>query len=186
MRSRRGASLVELLVVMSACAAILTTSAVLLHRALHAQTKSRAFLAGQRNALRLSDQLRQDVHRASAVLEKDLPPGVVLRLQIWNSQFAEYRYAAGLVERTVRAGDEVKSRETFEFPATSKLIVRQEANPRRVVLSLANDPTIDELPREGEPRPDLKTFAVPVHLHVEACLGRDAKYREPPGKEPPE
>src|SRR5206468_8588477 len=101
MKIRRGASLVELLVVMSACTSILTTSVVLVHRVMHVQSKARSSLAAQRSALRLSEQFRRDVDQTHDALANDLPAEVVLQLQLPEKQTVEYRYLAGVVRRTL-------------------------------------------------------------------------------------
>ncbi|HND56023.1 MAG TPA: hypothetical protein PLV92_26590 [Pirellulaceae bacterium] len=66
MKPRPGATLVELLIVMSACSVVLTTSAVLMHRVFRAHSQSQAFLASQRNGQRFAEQLRRDIHRATS------------------------------------------------------------------------------------------------------------------------
>ena len=66
MKPRPGATLVELLIVMSACSVVLTTSAVVMHRVFRAHSQSQAFLASQRNGRRFAEQLRRDIHRATS------------------------------------------------------------------------------------------------------------------------
>ena len=171
MKTRRGISLVELVVVLTACSAVLTTSAVLLHRVMHLHGKTRSFLSAQRNALRLSDQFRADVHRAGTVLENDRPDEAALRLRLLEGQIVEYRHELGVVRRTLSAGDQVVSREDFTFPPESKVAIRHTDSPPRVVLTITNDPAMDDSPA-------LKSFAAPVNLHAEASLGRDARFRD--------
>lgn len=60
---RRGVSLIELLVVMSAATVILTLSTGLIHRIMHAQSKARGLAEIERTTLRLGNRFRRDVHR---------------------------------------------------------------------------------------------------------------------------
>lgn len=180
MKTRRGVSLVELLVVMSACSALLTISAVLLHRMMHSQTKTRAFFAVQRSGLRLAEQFRSDVHRAASATTDDLPDQVVLRLQLTASQQVEYRYAAGIVQRTLLEGDKTVGREEFVFPPSSEMTVSKQDSPSLIVLSVTSTP--------GDPGgPAQQSFATPVHLRVEARPSRDQQYAGvSPGQETPQ
>jgi hypothetical protein len=171
MKTRRASSLVEIVVVLTALSAILTTSAVLLHRAMHLHGKSRSFLSAQRSALRLSDQFRQDTHRAEAVLEDDPLDKGAIRLRLAEAQIVEYRHEAGVVRRALSREDKLISREEYAFPPESKVRISPSDPPGRLTLSISCDPTVDD-------SPDLKSFAVPVCLHVEARLGREARFRE--------
>ena len=64
MTTRRGVSLVEVITLMTSCTAILTMSAVLIHRTMRAQEQMRYFFAVERAAQRLAEQFREDVHGA--------------------------------------------------------------------------------------------------------------------------
>lgn len=172
MKARRGVSLVELLVVMTACTALLTTSAVVLHRMMHAQTKTRAFLAVQRNGLRLSEQFRGDVHRAKSAATDDLPAGTIVRLQLDESQSVEYLDSAGIVQRLLLDDDEVVGREEFVFPSGSKLTTSRE-EPDLLTFSVTCDP-------DDPGGPGLQAFATPVHLRITARLGGNWRYAEAP------
>ena len=74
-----------------AASIILTMSAGLVHRAMHAQSATRAFFDGERSALRLSEQFRADVHQA-ATATVEAPArndGVFLRLRLAGDQAIE-------------------------------------------------------------------------------------------------
>ena len=176
MPRRRGISLVELLLTLSACTVILTMSAGLIHRAMHAQTKARLFFDVERSACRLGDSFRRDVHAAhSAAVGDEAGGGVLLRLQLAGGQFVEYRQTAGRVERLWHVDGNVRAREMFVFPRDTRLQAQQES-PRLLILSIAAP---DDAADAGEPadRP-LLPYLVPAILQVEAVLGRNASLVE--------
>jgi prepilin-type N-terminal cleavage/methylation domain-containing protein len=168
---RRGVSLVELLVVMSLGTVVLTTSAVVLHRMMHSHGKTRSVLAASRSGLRLSDQFRSDVHRATKVTTNDLPEGIVLQLQLGETNVIQYSHVAGVVRRTELEGEIVASREEYAFPANSQLTIREQSSPSLVSLSIRSMP--------GDPGgPAQHGFATAVHLLIEARPGRDSRYTD--------
>ena len=171
MKYRRGVSLVELLLVMSAATIILTMSAGLIHRIMHAHSKAQAFVDVERTSLRLANTFRRDIHQATvaAIDSPSSPNGVFLRLQAPQNQSIEYRREQGAVLRIVQEGNRIVSREAFAFPPGTELIVRKD-EPRLVILSISSRP--GELPIDNA-RFEPSAFAVPVNLHVEAVLNRD-------------
>jgi len=171
MPKRRGVSLAELLLTMSACTVILTMSAGLIHRALHTQSKSRSFFDTERSAMRLSESFRRDVHAAqdAAIGTAAQDEGLLLRLQFSGSQLVEYRQAAGRVERTLHVNGSVRSREAFVFAADTQLTA-EKVPPHLVVLSIVPPP---DAPGPAD-RPLLTAYSRPVSLRAEAVLGRNA------------
>jgi hypothetical protein len=177
MHRRRGISLLELMLTLSACIVILTMSAGLIHRAMHAQTKARLFFDVERSACRLGDSFRRDVHAAkSAAVGKSADgKGVLLRLQLAGDQSVEYHQTAGRVERLWHVDGNVRAREMFVFPRETRLQAKQEP-PRLLILSIVPP---DDAADAGEPanRP-LRPYLVPAILQVEAVLGRNASLVE--------
>jgi hypothetical protein len=171
LKKRRGASLVELLVVMSLGAGLLTTSAVVLHRIMHSHGKARHFLAASRSALRLSDQFRSDVHRARKVTKDNLDAPVVVRLELGDAGVVEYSYVAGLVRRAQIKEGKVASRDEYSFPANSRLTIHEQPSPRLVSLSIASTPGDAGGPAQ-------QGFATAVYLQIEAEMGRDSRYTD--------
>src|SRR5262245_16262682 len=114
-KTRRGVSLTELMVLMSATTMILSMSAMLLHRAMRVQVDSRAFADAERSAARLSRQFREDVHAAtSAVLEKSkLNKDVFVQLKLPVGESIEYSRVNGNVRRSVIRSGKVAAREGF-------------------------------------------------------------------------
>ncbi|WP_254512295.1 hypothetical protein [Anatilimnocola floriformis] len=157
MKHRRGISLVELIVVMSGCAVLLSLSAALLQRVMQAQIRSRSDADLQRTLLRLDQMVRSDVH-AAADAEVDpakLPTGVVLRLALPDSVI-EYRQQKTELQRVQLSGNDIKSRETFSLPREIALEIKRP-RPRLIVLSIRTD---------DEPLLDVP----PVYAHIEAAL----------------
>jgi hypothetical protein len=173
MKSRRGVSLVELLLTMSACTVILTMSAALIHRVMHTQSKMRAFHDTQRSALRLANAFRHDVGRASGAETNatELANDVFLRLQIGEDEIVEYRHTEGNVTREYKQGANPTSHEAFVFPAEIELAVRQEP-PNRICLTIAPD---FEVEATGDGPPPSIAHTTPAHLQVEATLNRNPR-----------
>jgi type II secretory pathway pseudopilin PulG len=161
MKSRRGISLIELLLVMSAASVVLTMSATLIHRLMHAQSKASSLVDVERTALRLSEAFRSDVHRALRVGEFSAE-SVLVRLQMPGNQTIEYRSEPQAVRRVVSQGSETMARELFAFSATIKSEVR--VSNSRLVTLLAR-PISDMLLDDRQPE----------LLHVEAMLNRDTR-----------
>ena len=176
MIKRRAASLVELLVLMSACAAILTLSATLMHRVMRVQSKARAFFDVERSAMRLSQQFRQDVQQAKSAVAvpAELPAGVLLHLRLSDSQLVEYRAEAGVVQRRLLEGDEVVSREEFAFQPEIQVEASQLDSPGLISLTITNQA------REFTEPPLRGPAEKPVNLQLQARLGRDFRFAQTP------
>jgi hypothetical protein len=170
MTRRSGVSLVELILTLSACTVILTMSAGLIHRALHAQSKARRCFDVERSALRLGASFRRDVHAAQSVLAGDEAggDGVLLRLELAGGQAIEYRQSADGIERLWFVDGAIRAREPFLFPAGPRFQAARES-PQLVVLTAL--PPADATESESRPLP---SYTVPVILRVAAIVGRDA------------
>jgi hypothetical protein len=166
MKLRQGASLVELLLVLSSCTVILTMSAGLIHRMLHVQSRTRAFVDGERSALRLASQFRRDVHEAtSAVADADqLNAGELLRLIEPAEQTVVYLGQPGAIVRLLTEGGRSVAREEYRFAGEFRPEIRRET-PGLIVLTLASLPK-QTVPLEGVPRKS--TEALPVSLQIAA------------------
>ncbi len=169
---RRAVSLVELTILMSACTVILTLSAVLMHRAMRSNAYSRACQDVERNAIRLADQFRHDVHESPSALivGATLKAGVLLQLELVGDQTVEYRRQEGNIVRILFKGGTIVSRDEYAFAPACHMKVTETSAPRRIALTITSDPTVGNAHRPfslGEP---------PVNLQVEAVLGRDARF----------
>jgi hypothetical protein len=170
MKLRRGVSLAELLLAMSASSVILTMSVGMIHRVMHTQSRTRSFFDGERATLRLSRQFRQDVHSArSALTDADrLAPEVLLQLEMEDEQTIEYHHSNAGLERVLLEKDEVRSREEYAVQAEMSASFRQEESPAVVVLSIAPRASAGE-----SEQPLGRPVTKPVSLYVEARLGAD-------------
>ena len=170
MNTRHGASLVELIVVMSAATVVLTMSASLIHRIMHAQSRARAFADVERTSLRLANAFRRDVHDATVakLAETDLGERVFLRLALPDNQTIEYGRREANIVRVLLEGSRTVAREEFAFPAGIELAVRRD-EARLIVLTIQSRP--GEMPAE-DGGSEASAFAVPVNLQVQAALKR--------------
>jgi hypothetical protein len=169
--NRRAVSLTELLLILSICTMILSTSGVLLHRVMRIESESRAFADAERACTRLNHQFRSDVHQASAAKlnQATLKEGVFLKLELPDRQIIEYARERDRLHRTARSGDKVTVRDEFIIPATANLTINQLQSPNRIVLSIA-PPSVDATTDADR---KLQSYrAVPVGVQIEATLNR--------------
>jgi hypothetical protein len=176
--ARRGVSLTELLLLMSACTMILSMCTVLLYRVMRVEIDSRSFVDAERTSARLSRQTRQDIHQATAV-EVDganTANGVFLRIQLPDNENIAYGRVNGNILRTESHGDKVAGRDEFAFEPSCKLEASEDKAAKRIVL-LMTSPPLDEASNKAE---QLRSYqSVPVGLHVEASIGRDVASANP-------
>ncbi|OJW19192.1 MAG: hypothetical protein BGO49_11885 [Planctomycetales bacterium 71-10] len=122
-RSRRGVTLVEAMVMMTAVAAMLGTVALMLGLTMRLQDESLAAFGRSEALDRLAVRFRQDVHAArSAAID-----GRTLRLGPEAGRSVEYRVSeAGDLSRVVVAGGKDAAREPFRIPQSvgAKLDIR--------------------------------------------------------------
>jgi hypothetical protein len=175
---RQGASLVELLVVMSAATVILTITAALLHRIMHAHSKARAFMDAERTSLRLANTFRGDVHQAISASTADAAAesDAFLKLDMPDGQRIEYRREEGTFLRVLLDGDRIVSREAFCFPPEIEVAVKNEG-ARLINLSISSRPA-DTAPLGGNST--LPAYFIPINVHVEATLNRGSSFSNLP------
>jgi hypothetical protein len=181
MNPRRGASLIELLLIMSACTVVLTLTGVLLHRAMRIHMQSRAHVNAERTVLRLSEQFRRDVHQARAVTDgsgKD--DKVFLQLDLMDGRVAEYSRATGAVLRNESGGNLPTRREEFAFPGADALTIEHKSAPQRLVVTIILKPT-ERLPADGKALAGANF--VPMSFCAEAVVGRDLRFGTAPAKQ---
>lgn len=114
--SRRGFTLVEMLVTMTVASVAMSTAVALLHRALRLESASRRVLERERAALVLGRQFRADIHRAREVVcaGDPLTAGVVLGATTAVGTI-DYRAVPGGLERVESRGGRT-IREAFPSP----------------------------------------------------------------------
>lgn len=179
MTVRRGISLAELLLTMSACTVVLTTSATLIHRMMHTQSRTRSFCDSQRSALRLADSFRRDVHaaRSVAIGGAGQDGGQLMVLEMSGGQSVEYRQDGGRIDRLQQSDDSVTARDFFEFPPGSQ-VKAEQPSPQLVRLSIT-PPSDDPGPAAAGQSP----FDAPLKVQIDAVLNRNPSLVEVPAAE---
>lgn len=170
-KNRRAYSLVQLMVVISACSVILTLTGTLVHRAMQSHLKAKSFADAEQSAVRLFHQFREDVNRATSAVaeEAEREQGVLLRLALDDGP-VEYRQQANQVLRVQTLAGEKVWREVYTFPNIDQFSIRREASPERWVLTL----TAEASAAAESKSPKLPTArTIPVVLEAVARLGRD-------------
>jgi hypothetical protein len=161
---RRGMTLVEVLLTITASTMIMGVAGGLLHRALRLEAASRGALQGERTALVLARQVRADIRAARTVActADGLPADVVLRVQPAGEEAIVYRAVRGGLVREQTLPTNRSAREVFSFPAA----VRFESVRGDGVVSLVG--AGGGVPGEGPP----------IDIEVVAALGAAARRGE--------
>jgi hypothetical protein len=175
---RRGVSLVEAVTAMSGMTVLLSMTGVLLHRGMQAQAQTRHFHDYERDAIRLANQFRADVHRARSANAAAEGAGgeALIQLTFEDGQQAIYQSDLTSIRRTLARDDDVISRETYRISPDSNVSVRHEESPPRWVLTVELE---KDRPTPGPNDRPVDIRAAPVDLQVEAVLGRDERIAEP-------
>jgi prepilin-type N-terminal cleavage/methylation domain-containing protein len=183
MNRRRGVSLVELLLAMTALSIILTLSVGLIHRMLRVQMQSRASADSERTALRLAGTFRRDVWQAAsaAALGGDAASSVLVRLELPNHRSLEYGQEAAAVVRLLKEGERIIGRERFVLPEGTVARIERESGDL-LQLSVAKAPPAPASAQNNEPS---DRYTRDIGLRVVARIGRDAAFvpRETAGED---
>jgi hypothetical protein len=177
---RRGVSLSELLVVMTACTVVMTITSQLICRVMQIQIQSRAQADTERNAIRLSTRFRSDVHQAKSTTTgaADADSGVLLRLTLADEREVQYSRRQGKVFRQESGTGKPIGREEFEFPASCDVQMEKLQRPERLVLTIrSNQPT----GQPGTERGGSSAPTAPASIRVEAVVGADLRLLPTPG-----
>jgi hypothetical protein len=126
---RRGTTLLEVLLTITATTAVMGVAVSLLHRALRLESASRGAMQAERTALVLARRFREDVRTAHAVActADELPAGVVVRVQPAGEGSIVYRAVAGGLVREEPLPAGRVARETFAFPTAVRFQSAREA-----------------------------------------------------------
>ncbi len=148
MRRRRGYSLIETLLVISAMAVVFGLCASMIHGLLRLDRAGRARLNEAATLSRLARQFRQDVRAASTSRSsgKD-DPRQELVLSVPPDRAIEYRWSKGRVLRAERAPGRADRHETYRLPdrAAPRFQVLDEHGVVWVSLGLDRKPDIASL-----------------------------------------
>ncbi len=171
-----GFTLVELITALGGVTMLLSLTAVLLTRAMQSQAETRRYFDAQRHALALSEQFRDDVHRATAAQldQSKLNDGELIRLTQAQSRTVTYRHSDHGIARVIAADGKPAGREDYDLGGVVKADVNQEGTTSRVVLSITAPDEKPLLPNDSAALIREK----PALLHVEATLGADRRYAD--------
>jgi prepilin-type N-terminal cleavage/methylation domain-containing protein len=166
--SRRGFSIIEVALVISAISIVLGLCGGLLHVVLRLEKGERAHVDETATMARLEHRLRDDVHAATRAGRKSS----VLRLEGPDDRVVAYEAGVRAIVRTREHAGAVERRETYPLPSC--------VEPRFVTSDLeGNAWVILELPRSAGPDVGPKRL---IHdFQIEALVGRD--HRRPRSKE---
>ena len=193
MNKRRGASLIELMVVISMATAVLVMIGTIFHRMFQAEQGSARTVLMERTTSRLAIQFRRDVHAARSAVRKTSPDGTAPILELKSqSDSITVVYFGGRdeVKRELVESGETKARETYRLPKCATTFPQQsEAGPTsQQIVSLlierpqstltANPqaiPTLRGLPLEAELGRDLRLGMQPANPSTKITPGGEAR-----------
>ena len=178
-RPPRGISLVELLMAMGGVSLVITSSAMLLHGVMRAQSESRRFFDDERTSARLARQFRADVHAAAQVAA---PAGErLVAFTLPDGGTIEYRHSADrrqIQRRLIAPGNSAPTaREDYSLAGPCDAIVT--VAERQITLELGPEGLDGKLPTLGTvppPRSPAEAKRKPPALIVEAVLGHDLRF----------
>ena len=182
-RSLRGISLVELLMAMGGVSLVITSSAMLLHGVMRAQSESRRFFDDERTSARLARQFRADVHAAAQVdAQVAAPAGErLVALTLPDGGTIEYRHSADhrqIQRRLLAPGNPTPTgREDYSLAGPFAAVVT--VVQRQIHLELGAEGADGALAPPGvvrPPRTPAEAKRKPPALVVEAVLGRDLRF----------
>lgn len=174
-QARPGASLIEVVVVMSVASVMLGVAITTIHLLLRAEREFTQSAWHAQSEARLSQLLRQDVHAGESVeltaLER--PPGQMLRVRFGPDRWAEYRIDGQRIVRRLSAAGQTVHRDAYYVPPQSRLEFQHDAEPRLVRLIVRHP--------AGPPMPAAASGASPEPAwhwwRVEAVVARDRRFQ---------
>ena len=182
-RPPRGISLVELLMAMGGVSLVITSSAMLLHGVMRAQSESRRFFDDERTSARLARQFRADVHAAAQVAAQiEAPAGDrLVAFTLPDGGTIEYRHTADrrqIQRRLLAPGNPTPTaREDYALAGPCAAVVT--VAEKQIHLELGTEGADGELAPPGvvrPPRTPAEAKRKPPALVVEAVLGRDLRF----------
>jgi prepilin-type N-terminal cleavage/methylation domain-containing protein len=170
--SRRGFTIVELMLVVSAVSLVLGLCAGLLHVLLRLDRIGRSHLAETATVGRLARQFRNDVHAATGAKRLDVGDGPAskLELNLPGGRIILYEGREHALIRTQHQRDENDRRETYALPSCQGPWFFVQDADQKAWVSL-------RLPRGAGPDSDPKRLR--HDLQIDALAGRDHRLSRP-------
>jgi type II secretory pathway pseudopilin PulG len=176
--SKRGYSIVELLVVMGMTSVVLTVGLGMVHRVMHEQKAADRDNAMHRVAERLSTKLREDVHLANRaeLIQPDDEGEQSLVLHQPGETTVTYAVRNHVLQRSSIREGEPAHRDSFPFPDDYRLQFR-DVSARRVTFTAFALPQAYLATASGESRgEDYERDVRRAVMHVETSVGRDHRF----------
>ena len=178
-RPPRGISLIELLMAMGGVSLVITSSAMLLHGVMRAQSESRRFFDDERTSARLARVFRADVHAAAQVAA---PAGErLVAFTLPDGHTIEYRHTADrrqIQRRLLAPGNPTPTgREDYSLAGPCAAVVT--VAEKQIHLELGAEGADGALAPPGvvqPPRTPAEAKRKPPALVVEAVLSRDLRF----------
>jgi hypothetical protein len=165
---------------MGGVSAVITTSAMLLHGVMRAQSESRRFFDDERTSSRLARQFRADAHAAARVAA---PAGdMLVAFTLPEGGAIEYRHTADrrqIERRLLPLGNDTPvAREDFSFAGPCAAVVT--VAERQIALKLGAEGGDGERASPEtipSPKSPAEAKTKPPALVVEAVPGRDLRFQ---------
>lgn len=168
---RSAVSLVEMQVVITLMAVLLGLTGVCLHGMVRAQDSLRSNVQRRASLDRFSLQLRADAHAAiGARLDDDQATRTLVFTAADGSEIV-YRAEASEVSRTVRHGETVRHRDTYQLPGVASVEWELSEGAQLAVV-------LDSVPARGGGK-----YAAPP-MRIEAAVGVQARRQQIPVRTP--
>jgi len=165
--TRRAASLIELVILISAAALIMALLTIVFARALGLRRSAQQQLEQTVQTARLATQFRRDVWAAERVEESPGPPQA-LTLELPVGHKVRYQIVDAALERTEITDGKAQVSRMFRIPATEVLRFEQhhrgDAEQVSLVVAPLRSPAVEGESPHGHP------------LHIKALLGRDLRH----------
>lgn len=154
MNSRRGYTLIELAVCMTAGVTLLVMCVGLLHQSMQLAKTEKGRAEQQRRADRLASEFRRDVHHATDV---DVVSAQEVKLQS-ESQTTTYQATGNIVRKRQTRNGRLAQQDTFELGPDSSIKFDTQQSPARVQMTVVTGNPINSTQR--------------IDRHVRAVIGR--------------
>ena len=156
MKQRKGTTLVELVLSMSAGSAVMLLAISLVHQTMILTEKSRHRADNHRTLDQLAQNFRRDVHIAAEV---DATSDETLLIKNWDGSTVSYTSQNHSVVRQRKHAASINMNERFILGDESTVSFRRMPNPERISLIVSSETGLNGIP----PR---------VELNVESTVGR--------------
>ena len=170
----RGVTLIEMTVVLAVSSVMLAIAIGLIQTLLRASGGATRDLEQQNSVARLADAFRRDVHAATAFHPGEAKDGnpIEFSFDLGAGRVATYRVEPGSLARTVRAGETLKSQESFVLPGETAVSV--EMTP----VGPANHLALSMVSRVASTGSKLP-MAPGRSVRIEARLAADHRFEQP-------